>query len=244
MFSLFLQNPPAVLPKLVSLIKESWREEKNMDKHLVIIKNLDFALLVIKKSPWRENEIKKIKEKVKEEHFDFTYYPDIKKEEAEIVFQTRKRYYQIVEDILSGKETRSTFDLRPSRDNRPYFSNFFRLEQLREAWINLGKRWLPFGGSGFWLVVLILVLVITLAFFLIFFPAKTKRKYSLCSKNFESGRNVDWSKFYDDRNFSIYKTGDDSRFAFLHFFSSPSGSPGFFWVGKLAHKAGIEFPRS
>lgn len=174
-FSLFLQNPPAVLPKLVNLVKESWEEGGRVEKHLMIIKNLDCALLMIKKSPWEEKELKKMKEKVKKECFDFIYYPDIKEEEAEIVFNTQKRYYRVVEGILQGEDIESTFDLRPPRDNRPYFSNFFRLRQLREAWVNLGKRWLPFGGSGFWLVVLILVLVIALAFFLILFPQKGEK---------------------------------------------------------------------
>ena len=169
-FSLFLQNPPAVLPKLINLIKEAWEERDGLGRHLVIVKNLDFALLMVKKSPWEEKELGGMKERVAKERFDFIYYPGIREEEAETVFQTQKRYYQIVENVLSAKEIESVFDLRPPRDNRPYFSNFFRLAQLPEAWINLGKRWLPFGGSGFWLVVLILVLVVTLAFFLILFP--------------------------------------------------------------------------
>ncbi|MDI3543078.1 MAG: hypothetical protein PWP57_681, partial [Candidatus Atribacteria bacterium] len=175
-FSLFLQNPPAVLPKLINIAKESWKEGSKIERHLVIVKNLDFALMMVKKTPWEEKELKRIKEKVGEEHFDFIYYPGIQEEEAEIVFQTQKRYYRIVEDILANKEVNSPFDLRPPRDNRPYFANFFRLSQLPEAWINLGKRWLPFGGSGFWLVVLVLVAVVFLAFFLILFPSRGKKE--------------------------------------------------------------------
>ena len=175
-FSFFLQNPPAVLPKLVNLTKESWKDGDKIERHLVIVKNLDFALMMVKKSPWGEEEITKMREKVREEHFDFIYYPGIQEEEAEKVFQTQKRYYRIVENILSGKEIKSPFDLRPPRDNRPYFSNFFRLQQLPEAWVNLGKRWLPFGGSGFWLVILILTLVVMLAFFLILFPLRGNKR--------------------------------------------------------------------
>ncbi len=110
-----------------------------------------------------------MKERVAKERFDFIYYPGIR-EGSRNSFSNSEAILSDRSNVLSAKEIESVFDLRPPRDNRPYFSNFFRLEQLPEAWINLGKRWLPFGGSGFWLVVLILVLVVTLAFFLILFP--------------------------------------------------------------------------
>ena len=97
-----------------------------------------------------------MKERVAKERFDFIYYPGIREEEAETVFQTQKRYYQIVENVLSAKEIESVFDLRPPRDNRPYFSNFFPpgaatggLDKSGEKVASFWRKWFLVGSANF-----------------------------------------------------------------------------------------------
>ena len=67
----FPANPPAVLPKLINLIKEAWEERDGLGRHL-IVKNLDFALLMVKITV--EKELGGMKERVAKERFDFIYY--------------------------------------------------------------------------------------------------------------------------------------------------------------------------
>lgn len=155
-FSLFLQNPPSVLPKLVLLLREALGEEFVRER-LIVVKSLDFALVLVKRAPWREEEIEGISRFVRRLSFDFVYGP-WSEGEMEQVFQTGKRYYEAVRAALEGKEF-GLFDLRPSRDDRPYFVNFFRLRALRETLEGVGKRWLPFGGAGFLVVLFVLGVV-------------------------------------------------------------------------------------
>ncbi len=68
-----------------------------------------------------------------------------------------------MEHILEAQKIDSLFDLRPTSDHRPYFTNFFRFSQLREVWSNLGKRWLPFGGAGVLVVLFVSGVVVILA---------------------------------------------------------------------------------
>ncbi|MGQ9747697.1 MAG: hypothetical protein ACUVQZ_08060, partial [Candidatus Caldatribacteriaceae bacterium] len=158
---IFLQNPPSLLPKLVRLLATVMGSE-NCLQSLMVLKNFDYALLVVKKGGWEEDDILFWREEAKRWHFDFIYFPGGEEKDFEQVFRTGGRYFRALQEALQQNPTDNFFDLRPARDNRPYFGNFFRFIQLREAWYNLGKRWLPFGGAGFFLFLVVFSLVILL----------------------------------------------------------------------------------
>lgn len=155
-FSLFLQNPPSVLPKLVLLLREVLGETA-LRERLIVVKSLDSALVLVKKEPWREEEREMVFQHVRNYSFDLVYGP-WGEEEMETVFQTGRRYYQSVCKALEGQRNTS-LDLRPPWDSRPYFGNFFSFRGLREALGELGKRWLPFGGAGFLAVLAVLGII-------------------------------------------------------------------------------------
>ncbi|MGC8778143.1 MAG: hypothetical protein ACP5Q4_05645, partial [Candidatus Caldatribacteriaceae bacterium] len=158
-FSLFLQNPPSLLPKLTKLLASALGSEALLSR-LAVVKNLDFALFLLKRDPWERDTIAAFQEEVKRWCFDVIYYPGGEEGEFEQVFQTGQRYYRALREALREGDFQSPFDLRPPRDHRPYFRNFFRFGQLGETWRHLGKRWLPFGGAGFLLFVAIFALVV------------------------------------------------------------------------------------
>jgi hypothetical protein len=168
-FSFFLQNPPSLLPKLVSLLDSAYGKEV-LTRSLVVVKNLDFALLVVKKGGWEKDEVALLSGKLEKYRFDWVYFPGGELEAMERVFDTGKRYARVVENLLFAGEERSVFDIRPATDLRPYFRNFFRFAQLKETWLNLRKRWLPFGGAGFLLVLVVLFMVVVFALVALFCP--------------------------------------------------------------------------
>lgn len=167
-FPIFLQNPPSLLPKLVTLLATV----VELDSRLVVVKNLDCAFVVVRKKAWESATLNAFKEEVNRWHFDFIYFPGGKEEDFETVFQTGKRYYRALKEALEGEAENTFFDLRPPRDHRPYFGNFFRFSQLPETWRNLGKRWLPFGGAGFLLFIAVFVLVLCFSVLGILLPVR------------------------------------------------------------------------
>ena len=172
-FSFFLQNPPSVLPKLVLLLREVLGEEE-LRKRLLVVKSLDFALLLVKKIPWTQNDLESVFSLVRKYAFDFVYGP-WGEGEMERVFQTGKRYYRAVCTALEGKGSK-LFDLRPPRDGRPYFGNFLRLSALGEALKEVGKRWLPFGGAGFLVVLFTLAVIGGFSGFFILLPCFLRKR--------------------------------------------------------------------
>ncbi|MEN3202319.1 MAG: hypothetical protein ABDK87_01135 [Atribacterota bacterium] len=176
-FSLFLQNPPSVLPKLVLLLREALGEMV-VREQLIVVKGLDFALVLVKKVPWNEEEKKAIFQHVRDYSFDIVYGP-WGEEEVERIFQTGKRYYQSVCKALEGRKD-EFFDLRPSWDSRPYFRNFFSFRNLQGALGEVGKRWLPFGGAGFLAVLAVLSIVGGFSMVFVLLPTfLRKRGFSL-----------------------------------------------------------------
>jgi len=180
-FSFFLQNPPSLLPKLVSLLGSAYGK-KELARSLVVVKSLDFALLLVKKAGWEKSEVVLLSEELEKHRFDWVYFPGGKLEEMERVFDTGKRYARVVEELLFKGEEGSVFDIRPATDLRPYFRNFFRFSQIRETWNNLRKRWLPFGGAGFLLVLVVLFMVVVFALVALFYPLWRKRRKHLPKK--------------------------------------------------------------
>ncbi len=174
-FSLFLQNPPSVLPKLVTILASAYGHE-SLRLSLIVVKNLDYALCLVKKGGWSKEEVRVMREECREQCFDFIYFPGGDEGEMETIFHTERRYAHLVRRILEEKRVESLFDLRPNDDHRPYFTNFFRFSQLKEAWWNLGKRWLPFGGAGFLLVLAVIGTVILLSVFGLLWPVRAMRK--------------------------------------------------------------------
>ncbi|MDK2896441.1 MAG: hypothetical protein PWP04_561 [Candidatus Atribacteria bacterium] len=171
---LFLQQPPSVLPKVLKLLEFALEEEIALEQNLLILKALNFSLVLLKKSPLTLSEIEQATKLAKDYQFDWIYYPGIQEETAENIFQTGKIYYQAVQSLLksSADPKNYPFNLKPPQDNSPYFSNFFTWSQLQETWTNLGKRWLPFGGAGFLLVIFTLVVIVLLAVLFILLPSR------------------------------------------------------------------------
>lgn len=155
---IFLQNPPSLLPKLVRLLATVMGNE-NCLQSLMVLKNFDSALLIVKKGGWGEGDVLLWREEAKKWHFDFIYFLGGEEKDFEQVFRTGGRYFHALQEALQQNSTDNFFDLRPAKDHRPYFGNFFRFTQLREARYNLGKRWLPFGGAGFFLFLVVFALV-------------------------------------------------------------------------------------
>jgi hypothetical protein len=53
--------------------------------------------------------------------------------------------------------------LRPPTDDNPFFYHFFRWRQTPDVIAELGVRWQPFGGSGYLVLLALLVLMVILA---------------------------------------------------------------------------------
>jgi hypothetical protein len=87
-------------------------------------------------------------------------------------------YYQAASALLADPREfiqRYEFDIRPPTDNRPFFFHFFRWAQTPEILAEIGHTWQPFGGSGYFVLVALLILVVVFALVLILGPLAVRQ---------------------------------------------------------------------
>jgi hypothetical protein len=68
------------------------------------------------------------------------------------------------------------FDVSPPTDDRPFFHHFFRLEQTPALLAEMGRRWQPFGGGGYFILVALLGFAVLAAVAAIVLPLALARR--------------------------------------------------------------------
>ena len=106
--------------------------------------------------------------------FDAVYYPGIMPNEwNRFNVLPEAAYATLVQAILADSESvyqEYEFDIRPPTDDRPFFFHYFKWRQTPEILAGLGLVWQPFGGSGYFVLVALLILVAFAAAVLIIGP--------------------------------------------------------------------------
>jgi hypothetical protein len=69
------------------------------------------------------------------------------------------------------------FDVSPPTDDRPFFFHFFRWEQTPSVIENLGRRWQPFGGSGYFVLLALLIFALTAATVFVVLPVAARSRF-------------------------------------------------------------------
>jgi hypothetical protein len=91
----------------------------------------------------------------------------------------RDRYHESFRALLSDEQAvydRYEYDVAPPRDNQPFFFHFFKWEQTPTVIALLGRTWQPFGGSGYLILVALLVLTTGRSLALLLLPAAAIRR--------------------------------------------------------------------
>jgi hypothetical protein len=180
--TLYLLPPPRQELKLLATWIEAM-ERSGLDPalHLIALRSWGTISFFIKKSSFTQQETQKLKDFSTKCLFDLVYYPGIKSEEVNIHnILDNPLYYNLTLQLLSPPEREELyrgylFQIKPATDNRPFFSNFFKLTKLKATYRILGQKWLPF-LQGKFLVFLLLIQSFIIAFVLILLPLHIYRR--------------------------------------------------------------------
>ncbi len=149
-------------------------------QQLTLIRSWSTTTLLIKNGALSAAEIAKIRAFAAERSFDLAYYPGISREEANRYNVLDQSYLFDGAQALLGPEraaflSRYKFDVSPTTDDRPYFSDFFKWQALPEL---LERRSL--GGAalldwGYLILISTLVQAVVLSLLLILVPLRLYR---------------------------------------------------------------------
>jgi spermidine synthase len=177
----WLQLPPTEELRAGALVVDALRRAgKSPDPRIIAIRSFSTMLILAKREPFTPAEIELAKEFARKRQFDLVWYPGIQPGEANVANVLRRdRYHETFQQLLSNEQAgydRYEYDVAPPRDTRPFFFHFFTWEQTPTVIALLGKTWQPFGGSGYLILVALLVLTTGLSLALLLVPAAAIRR--------------------------------------------------------------------
>ena len=147
--SIYLLPPPRGELKLLSTIVKALEAVSGREagKSIVAIRSWGVATLLVKKGIFDSSEILKIKKFCTEEGFDLIWYPGMKRDEANIHNRFETPIYHDLFARILEKDGRDNFldeylfDLSPATDDRPFFSQTFKMGRMRETYETAGAKW-------------------------------------------------------------------------------------------------------
>jgi len=90
-------------------------------------------------------------------------------------------YYQHFSELLATESPESYYQdypyaIQPASDDRPFFFHFFKWQQTPQVLATFGRVWQPFGGSGYFVLIALLLLVTVFSLILIILPLFVRRR--------------------------------------------------------------------
>lgn len=150
-------------------------------RHLAALRSWRTLTLLVKREPFEPGELALIRDFAASRAFDLVYLPDMKEEEADrYIILGEPVYYRAFLEALNSPDRRSfyrqyPYDITPVTDDRPFFFHFFKWNQLPQIVADFGRKWQPFGGGGFLVVITYLVVATFLSAGLVLAPLWFRR---------------------------------------------------------------------
>ena len=149
---------------------------------VVALRSFNTATLLIKRQPFSSEEIHTVRRFAEQRAFDMIYAPGISVEETnrQNVLQ-EPLYYEAFNGLLTAPQPdvwyhEYPYDVRPPTDDHPFFGHFFKWSQTPQVLAEFGKTWQPFGGAGYFIPLLLLVVALLLSAVMIFSPLLMLRR--------------------------------------------------------------------
>ena len=160
----WLQTPPSESGRLLGTMAAALAADgKNPADHLIALRTLRTIAILASARPVAGSDIEKTRQFLRQRGFDAVYFPGIQAEDLNrFNVLAEPVYHDLFQRVLADSVATYAdyrFDIRPPTDDRPFFFHYFKWRQTPEILAGLGLSWQPFGGSGFFVLVALLVLV-------------------------------------------------------------------------------------
>jgi hypothetical protein len=177
----WLQTPPTEDIRTLATIEVALaaRGIEIPGTHIAAFRELRTITFVVSNQPLAAADLAAIRAFVDSRGYDLVWLPGISPQEVNLHNRLPEPiYYQAASALLADPREfiqRYEFDIRPPTDNRPFFFHFFRWAQTPEILAEIGHTWQPFGGSGYFVLVALLILVVVFALVLILGPLAVRQ---------------------------------------------------------------------
>ncbi len=144
-------------------------------QQLLAYRSMRTATMIAARRPFTRFELERTRAFLRSNGFDPIWLPDLQPGELNQYNRLPQDvYHSLYADLLEDPDRtyrEYDFNLQPPTDERPYFFHYFRWRQTPEVLAGLGFQWLPFGGSGYLVLLVLLGVIATLALAIVVAPA-------------------------------------------------------------------------
>ncbi len=174
-----VRNPLRLLATLVSVLETAGITA--VADHLVSVRSWNMVTFVLKKSPVTSRETAVIREFARRMNFDPLLLPDITSQEQMRFNQLQDpAFLSFVDQLMSDNRQafirNYAFNIAPAVEDRPYFSQFFKLRHLGRLGTFFSMASQPFLELGYLLLIMTLVQVTFFAVILIVLPLAVRSR--------------------------------------------------------------------
>jgi len=181
--NLFIIPPPRTELRLLATLATALEESgvREPGAHLAIIRSWGTLTILTKRTPLTPAEAAAVRDFARERRFDLAWLSNATAEESNIHVRTRGiDYFRAFRAILSPTERDAfldsyLFDVRPVRDEAPFFSHFLRFERIPETFRAMGGKWQFFLEEGY-ILPAVLVQAVAISALLLALPALAGRR--------------------------------------------------------------------
>lgn len=176
--SRWLQMPPSEELRALALIVAGLERVgiREPTGHVLAWRGIQTVTFLVKKEVFAPEEIEAIRAFAASRRYDLILSPGLKEEEANrFNVQPEAIHYRVFNEFLATPQRDAylsayPFAVAPPTDDKPFFYHFFRWGQTPAVLRSLGKTWQPFGGSGYFVLLILLLLATFAAGLLILLP--------------------------------------------------------------------------
>jgi len=162
----WLQTPPSETVRTLALILEALEKAGADDPtaRVIAFRGVQTGTFLVKKGGFTSEEVDAVRRFCEARRFDLVIAPGLSGEEINRYNVLPEPYYaRAFGDLLAAGDRRTfyaayPFAVAPPTDDHPFFFHFFRWQQTPAILRTLGKTWQPFGGSGYFVLLALLVL--------------------------------------------------------------------------------------
>ena len=158
----WLQSPPSEETRLIALAAEAVRRSgADPARSIVALRGYSTALLLVKRGAFTPAELQAIRSFADARQFDLITAPDLQPGESNRYNVLPVDHYaRLAQQLLTDPANvydSYAFDVTPPTDDHPFFTHFFKWSQAPEVFATLGLTWQPFGGAGYFVLIVLLI---------------------------------------------------------------------------------------
>jgi hypothetical protein len=187
----WLQPPPRESLRTISIAVEAMNELgiASPEANVAVLRSLGTITILIKKEPLSQKDIVNLKEFTRSRGFDTVYLPGIQESDVNLFIRfPMDHYYRSINELLTTSNREEfyesyLFDLRPTRDENPFFFQFLRPDRLKETYKDMGQKWQIFVEGSYIVYILLLQAFLLCLFFILLPLTRIKGRFDEYTKN-------------------------------------------------------------